>query len=203
MPGDNIAEHRIIAAIGHMDHADAGHGLQQLGKQVLDRPIAARAERQLAGIVLGKRDEVGERVHAQVRRHHEHERSVADHCDRHKIPHRIVGRVLVHVHGDRERRGAAEQQRVTVGRGLGDRRGPDHGASAGPVLDQQGFAQPLLQQWLQLPCNHVEAPAGRKRNDEGDRPTRIVLRGRPLQAAGGCEGAQPELQRLTTCPIHR
>jgi len=64
MPGDNIAEHRIIAAIGHMDHADASHGLQQLGKQVLDRPIAARAERQLARIVLGKRDEVGERVHA-------------------------------------------------------------------------------------------------------------------------------------------
>ena len=120
--GDQIGQRRRVAAIRHVQHVDAGHGLEQLEAQVLRRAGPGRAVGELPGLRLGELDEVGDAVHRQRRIDHQHEGRVGDERDRREILRRIVGQVLVQRHVDGERRAGAEQERVAVGRRLGDRR---------------------------------------------------------------------------------
>ena len=71
-----------------------------------------------------------------------------------------------------------EQQRVAVGRRLGDHLTRDIAVGAGTVLDHHRLAEPHGQRLRQQAGNDVGRAAGRKRHHELDRADRIVLRHR-------------------------
>jgi len=59
----NVAQGGHGAAVRHMRHLDAGHALEQLGKQMVRRAQPGRSEGELTGLGLGEFDEVGHRLH--------------------------------------------------------------------------------------------------------------------------------------------
>jgi hypothetical protein len=63
---------------------------------------------------------------------------------------------------------------VAVGRGFCDGARRDDGAGAGPVLDYEGLAQPLLQPASMRAMISVLARG--ERHDDGDGVRRVVLR---------------------------
>ena len=66
------------------------------------------------------------------------DRHRGDQPDRREILARIVARIGIEARIDRDRAGVAEQQRVAVGLGLGDRAGAEIAAGAGAVIDHDG-----------------------------------------------------------------
>src|SRR5262249_28714704 len=53
LPADEIGHRRPITAVGHVNHVDAGHHLEQLAGQMACRPDAGRGEAERARIALG------------------------------------------------------------------------------------------------------------------------------------------------------
>ena len=82
------------------------------------------------------------------------------HRDRLEVLHRVVGDLLVERRIDRHRGARRHQQRVAVGRGLGDRVDPDLLAGAGPVLDHERLADPLLPYLRAMRASRSVEPAG-------------------------------------------
>jgi hypothetical protein len=99
---------------------------------------------------------------------------IIDRRNRHQIAHqfilalrhqRFIGGLGVRHH----------QQRVAVGRRSGDLLRADHSAGAGPVLDHEGLLEILLHGIAEYAGRHVRRTPGPERNDDPDRPRRIVL----------------------------
>jgi hypothetical protein len=76
---------------------------------------------------------------------HEHERDRRDLGDRREILERIEG-LLLQTGNDRERE-RGDQQRVAVGRSLGDETGADRAAAAGSIVDDNRLAPALGKSW--------------------------------------------------------
>ena len=96
--------------------------------------------------------------------------------DRREVLHRVVRHLRVDADVDRERRDVAEQQRVAVGRRLGDGVGADHAARAGAVVDDDRLAERLGQRLLHDARIEIDRAARRERHDDADRLRRIRLR---------------------------
>ena len=62
LPAEQIGERGRRAAIGHVDHVDAGHHLEQLAGHMGRGPVAGRRHVDLARIGLGIGDELGNRL---------------------------------------------------------------------------------------------------------------------------------------------
>jgi hypothetical protein len=127
----------------------------------------------------------GTRLHRQVRIDHQNERRVRQQRQRRKIDQRLVGQALIERDIDRHGRRRRHQERVAVRRGLLHRDRGDDGAGAGLVLDQKGFAEPLLELAGDHARQQIGAAARRKRIDDGDRPGRIILTDSFGKAGGG------------------
>ena len=132
------------------------------------------------------------------RRMHQHDqRAGRDQADRREILARVVADIGIERRIDRERAGAAEHERVAVGRGLRDRARRDRAAGAAAVLDHDLLAERLAHLLGDDARHHVVAAAGRVGHDQRDRPVGIVLRrgrrcgreGRPRPAGSGIIGA--------------
>ena len=78
------------------------------------------------------------------------------------------------------------QQRVAVGFGLQDAREPDLAGGTAHVLDDERLAEALFDPALRRPHHDVGGPAGRKRNDDPDRP-----RWKGFRAQGSGHAAAP------------
>jgi hypothetical protein len=106
--------------------------------------------------------------------------------DRLEILLRIVRQALEGelVVDDRLTRQHAE--RIAVGRGLGAGARADVEPAAGPVLDDEGLAETLLQLFSHEPREHVAAAAGTERDDDLHRARRPLLRRRCGGAAQPC-----------------
>jgi len=68
----------------------------------------------------------------------------------------------------------------------------DHAAGAGPILDHDGLAEPLLQRLPDDTADDVAPAAGAERHDDANGPMRPFLRGgaddkAEDQRAGGCD----------------
>jgi hypothetical protein len=141
---------------------------EQLARHVLRRAHARRAVGQLAGIGLGVGDEVGDRLHRQVvvdeedRRHHQRGR------DRRQVLERIV-RQRLQAGQDGDGGVAGPEQRVTVGRRLGDAVGADGAGVAGDVLDHDRLAPRLGELVGEQTRGDVGGAARREADDELDR----------------------------------
>ena len=173
-----------------MGHFDAGHRLEQFGRDMRGAAEPGRAVEQFAGFRLGIGDQLGDRFHRQRIGDRAKVGHPRDDDDRRDILGLIVGHVLEHelVDGVRARR--AHHEGVTVGLGLCDVVGRDVAAGAGLVLDDELLAEFLRDLCRDDAGQDVGGAAGREGNDELDRPCRPWLGGaRPAAAAATCRRA--------------
>ena len=77
LAGQQRVHHRGAAAIGHVQHVDAVAVGERRHGDVMDRAGSGGAVGQLAGVLLGERDEFGRRLHRKAGRHDESVGSVA------------------------------------------------------------------------------------------------------------------------------
>jgi hypothetical protein len=80
---------------------------------------------------------------------------------------------------DGERADRPLPERVAVGRGLGDRVDADGERAARPVVDDYRLAQLLRQGRRDDARDVVGGAAGRLRDDQADRPLRVLRGSRP------------------------
>ena len=95
LAGDQIGERRRAAAVGHVDHVDAGQHLEQFAGHVDRRAVAGRRHVELAGIGLGVGDQFGDRLDRQRRVHHHHVGKADDARDRLDIAQEIEIELVV------------------------------------------------------------------------------------------------------------
>jgi hypothetical protein len=130
------ARHSVRQAlIGHMDNIGAGLRLEPFRDEMRRIAVTRGAIIELAGIGLGLRDEFADRARRERRIDDQQLGTVGYFGDGDKIPRRVVVAVSRHSRQHRKRAHIAEQQRVAVGFGIGDRLGADHAAAADAVLD--------------------------------------------------------------------
>ncbi len=104
--------------------------------------------------------------------------------DRRETLDRIIGQLGVEARIDHEGHLRANEQRVAVGRGLGDIFRGDLVVGAGLVLDDRLLAPGLGEALRQGAAERVRHPAGRGRHHDRHRPRRVILRaGRRRQQA--------------------
>ncbi len=167
-----------------MLHLDVGLLPEDFGREIRGAGDARRREVEVPRLLLGARDEVGERVAREIGRH--------DRDQRHRSHPRDTGEVLHRVELDRLVDGACDgvavgrqHQRVAVGRALGDRGGS---RQTRPVLDDDL----LLPQVGELVGEDAGEPvgdaAGGERNHDAHDLVGVGLR----RGAGdsGCQGSQ-------------
>ena len=190
MAADHVLQRGRGALVGHVHDIDLGLGLEQFAGQMRGRAIAGRGEIELAGLRLGERDQLLQRFRRHVRIDHQDIGLRADQRDRHEILLRAVGELFVQALVGGEDAVVAHQQRVAVGRRMGDRIGRDIAAGAGPVLDDERHAEQLLHLLADDAGEHVARAAGRERHHQRDRPARIVGRARRRGPSQGQTGRQ-------------
>ena len=163
-------------------------------------PVPVEAKVELAVLPLRQRDQFGDRL----RRHrgmHQHDIAARrDQSDRREILARVVADVGIERRIDRQR-ARGDQQRVAVGRGLGDLARRDGAAGAAAVLDHDGLAEARAHPLGDDARDHVVAAAGRVGHDQRDRVGRIIRR-------AGCRRCPPEMPprrppRATSSPLIR
>jgi hypothetical protein len=154
------------AAIRHVQKLDAGLAFEQLHAEMVRAALADGGEARRIGLArFGKRDELLERPHAEraLRQQHVRRRREIDH--RRKLAQRVVGQGFEQARIDRHA-GVGEQQRIAVGRGLGDGGGPDGVARARPVLDDHRHVPFVVQLLRQRPRNRIDRAACVERHDD-------------------------------------
>ena len=156
-----------------MDQVDAGHATQEFGRQVRRRAVAGRRVGELIGARLGQRDQFLHRLHRQRRMHNEHAGCRCQQCDRREVAHDVEIEFRIKRRADRVRN-RAEEQRVTVGRRLGDDLGADGAAGTRTVIDDQLLAESLAEFLAENARQRLGAAAGREGHDKAQRLVRII-----------------------------
>jgi hypothetical protein len=105
-------------------------------------------------------DIVGQRLGREVRVHHQDAGIVRGERDVGEVAHRIVVEVAIERRRDRERGDVGNQQRVAVGRHLGDLRRAYARALAGSVVDHDVLAESLAEIFGDDSADHVGRAAG-------------------------------------------
>jgi hypothetical protein len=109
---------------------------------------------------------------------HQGKRTDGGQRDRGKISQRVVGNAL-EVGIDRQRPGASQHDRVTVGGRLGSEFGADDAAGASAIVHNHRLPERLGYALREDAREEIGAAARRKWNNESDRPRWITLgRGR-------------------------
>ena len=140
--------------------------VEHLGRQMGRGAAARRGVVDAGRLRLGILDQLLDAFHRQRRVHHQHDRDRSELGDRREILDRVVGRLL-QAGVDREGDGG-DQQRVTVGRGLGDDVGADRAAAARPVVNDGGLA-PTVVHALRDQARHASRWCRRRRTARSGR----------------------------------
>ena len=174
---DQVGVERVGALVRDLLDLEAGLLCEQNRREVTDRADARRADLiRLLG-ALHQRDQLGDGLDLDARMQKEQPRRRCDDAHGRKILARVVADVAVHARRGREVGGVAEQQRVAIGLGTGDRARADRAAAAcGAVLDHDLLAERGAHLVGDGARHDVVGAAGRQRDDERDRPRRIGLR---------------------------
>jgi hypothetical protein len=122
------------AAIGHVQHVDAGHHLEQLAADVDRRSNARRRHIELARIGFGIGNEIRDRLGRNRWIDDHDERLATDAGDRRNIAHEVVIELWVERGIDGVGR-TDQQERVSVGGRIHDHLGRDVATGARPVLN--------------------------------------------------------------------
>ena len=140
-------------------------------------------------------------LHRQRRRHLHDVGHPHDAADRHDVGREIEIKPVVERGVDGVRR-VDEEQRVAVGRGLGDRFRRDVAARARTVLDDEGLAEPLGEPFAEQTRQDVIGPACREADHEAHRLVGVGLRQREARSDGQHSGAGCELQDRAAWQSH-
>ena len=177
--------------VWYVQQLDAGHRRELLDEQVLGGAVTGRAERHLAGLLLGLPDEVLHRFDLGCRVDDEHLRDRGHAGHRLEVLQRpVFDDRRLQRRGDRHRAAPAHEQRIAVGRLRRHVVGADGAAGAGTIVDHHGLAERRVQALAQQPHERVGPLARRKRHDELDRMGRIHLRVRRGRRDGNERGQQ-------------
>ena len=133
---------------------------------------------------------------------HGNDETIGSHaCNRIEILDRIVERAALEQGLVEVRLRPAEQDGVAVRRSPYDRGRAERGAAPTDILDHHGAKKrfELVRQWT---ADEVIGAAGRKRNDQPDRPRGIALRPRHVRHGRKCGGADRETQECTAKQFH-
>jgi hypothetical protein len=176
LPGnvDLTAEERrkrgSAAAVGHVLQLDPGGLLKHFVGNVGGAVVAGRAERDLAGSLLGVGDQVRQRIVGRCAQHREHARIGQHPRDRDeliKLVQRPAVEQAIRFRQDHDR-GERHQQRVAVGLRPRRRRIADRATGALPIVDHDRTSDDFLQRRRDGSCGQVRLSAGRERNDHRD-----------------------------------
>ena len=130
-----IGHRQCRALVRNFEHIDAGGCFQPFEGNATDRSIAVRDIGELAGVRLGVRDQFGQRLGRYAGVHHQEERRPRETADRRQVAGRIVAQRRFERRRDDEVALSAEQQRVSIGRRLGNQVCGDRSGSATFVFD--------------------------------------------------------------------
>src|SRR5665213_2004248 len=123
-----------------MRDVDAGLFREQHRAEMNAAAFAGGSVIELAWLLLGERDQYLHIMCGQRRIHQNDEWTGGDQSDRREILARVVADVGVKRQVNRKRAGAAEAERVAVGRGLGDLARAERTAGATMILDDDLLA---------------------------------------------------------------
>jgi hypothetical protein len=198
LPGnvDLTAEERrkrgSAATVGHVLQLDPGGLLKHFVGNVGGAVVAGRAERDLAGSLLGVGDQVRQRIVGRCAQHREHARIGQHPRDRDeliKLVQRPAVEQAIRFRQDHDR-GERHQQRVAVGLRPRRRRIADRATGALPIVDHDRTPEDFLQRRRHRPRGQVGLPAGRERNDHRD-----VARGPNLRVRCGRDEPEDKQRR--------
>ena len=173
----HVEVQRVRAFLRNLLDRDAGLLREQHRGQIIDRADARRADliRLLGALHQGNQFTDG--VNRQILVHQQQRRRRSDQADRGEILARIVADILVKVRAGRQGRGIAQDDRVAVRRCVGDLAGADGAAAAGiATFDDDLLAERDTHLIGDRARHDVVGAARRQRNDQRDRPVRIVVR---------------------------
>ena len=201
MAAQQVGHRRAAALVGNVHDVDAGLQLEQLHAEMLRRPGARRGVGELARLLLGERDQLGQRVRRQAGMRHDHQRHQEDVGDRQEVGERLVRQVGIEAGIDAERAAGDHHERVAIGRGrLAVLRGGD-AAAAGLVLDDDL----LLPHLAELLGHQAREDVRRLSRREGHDEAHGLVGPRRLRDGRGgkcCAGRAGERQDLATRRIH-
>ena len=148
-----------------MKELHPGLGGEPLAGDVVGRGKAGRRPGNRARLPFRQLDQLLHRAEGRLGTRDQHHRVARHERDRGEAAHRVVRQLCEQRRVDRERVERHQQQRVAVGRGLGDELGADHLARADAVLHHHR----LLPCRGQLLAHHarrdVDRPARRRPHD--------------------------------------
>ena len=128
-----------------------------------------------AGLGLGERDKLLQRLRRHAGIDRDHLRRLADRRDRQQILERVERKRLLHERIDHELPGEHDAERVAVRRRLGDRLRRDRAGGGGAVLDHDRLAGLARDVIAEQPRAEVGDAAGGEADDQADRLVGIVL----------------------------
>ena len=164
-----IGERRRGAFVRNVYEFHSRHGVEQLAREVRRRAVPRGGEVDLARPCSCERDQLLHRPRRKRRMNDQHVGCGRGERDRREILDRIEGHFGEEARVDRERSRRAHQDRVTVGRGLGDDVGADIAARAGPVVDHHLLREAHGESLRDRARDDVGAAARGKGHDEADR----------------------------------
>ena len=186
---------------GTGENVDAGRVLEHFHGQMQRVADAARAVIELARLGAGARDQVLDRADARFRACHQHQSRTGDLGDGREILLSVERQAFVKRRRDRGA-GGVLQDRVAVGRGLGDRIGAKDAAGAGFVFDDHRLADLLRQLHAHEAGQHVDRAARRERHDQADGAVGIALRRGRFGGDGGDRDRKHQVKPSHDSPRH-
>jgi hypothetical protein len=174
LAADEILHRRPAAFVGHVNHVDARHLLEELPGHVLAASRARMGERELARIRLGIRDELLHGLHGQRRMNCNRDGLRGDLRDGAEIALHVELHVL-HDEMKRNDRIGDEQKRVAVGRRPRGFHRADRAAAPAAVVHDDLLAERARQLFRERARGDVGRAAGRERHDEAHRARRPGL----------------------------
>ena len=169
--GDHVGQGRRRTLVGHVQQIDAGEAGK--GRTRDDRRRTAAGIGELAGVLLGQRDQFFNRIGRNFRIDHQHEGQVAGPRDRREILDRIVAHGLQQIRIGRMCRVRRHKQRVAVRRRAGDVTRRDRAVGAGLVVDNHADPERGAEFLRDDPRRGVGAATGGERQHQRDVAVRI------------------------------
>jgi hypothetical protein len=180
----------LLVVVGDVNEIEPRQCDERRAGEMRRGSAAGRAVTEAPRFRLGEPNQLVDAARRQRRMHGHDQRLAPDARDRRKIGDGIIGKVLVEADVDRVGLARAQHQRVAVGLRPSGGRGAERAAGSRLVLDDQPLAQRFRELLGELAADEIGAGPSRVRNDEPDRPRRIVLRdgGHARQARGQQSG---------------
>ena len=136
--------------------------------EVGGRAVAGRSVIHRIGHFLRTIDEFRDRLHLQRFAQHQHMRDHGDARDRRKVRHAVIRAVFQKALIGCVRLVGAEDQRMAVGIGAGDRHGSDRAGAAAAIVDCDRLAEIGRRLIGVKPRHGIDRSAGRVGHDDGD-----------------------------------